>query len=61
MGGFGGCFCTNVSNIMSKCHCYTLMEVLPEVFIDEDSNFDPEVADSFSTSREQVCETSWPD
>ena len=36
---------------------YTLREVLAEAFVDEDDNFDPDVRDSLSNSREQVCET----
>ena len=42
---------------MSKRWCYTLREVLAEVFVDEGSDFDPDVADSLSISREQVCTT----
>ena len=30
-----------------------------EAFIDEYSNFDPNIADSFSNSSEQVSETGW--
>ena len=33
---------------MSKRRRYTLREVLAEVFVDENSNFDPDVADSLS-------------
>ena len=33
---------------MSKCQCYTLREVLAEVFVDEDGDFDPDVASSLS-------------
>ena len=39
---------TNFSSIMSKCQCYTLREVLAEVFVDEDGDFDPDVASSLS-------------
>ena len=46
---------------MSKCRRYTLMEILAEVSVDEDSDFDLVVADSLSYSREQVCEASRQD
>ena len=46
---------------MSKRQCYTLREILAEVFVDEDSDFDLDVADSLSYSSEQVCEASRQD
>ena len=46
---------------MSKHRCYTLREVLAEVFVDEKSDFDPDIADSLSYSSEQVCETGQQD
>ena len=42
---------------MSKRRRYTLREVLAEVFVDENSDFDPDVAASLSYSSEQVCKT----
>ena len=36
--------------IMSKCWYYKFMEVLDEMFIDECSDFDPDIADSLSDS-----------
>ena len=44
---------------MSKQQCYTLREVLAELFVDDNSNFYLDVADSSSYSNEQVCETGW--
>ena len=44
---------------MSKHRCYTLREVLADTFVDEDSDFEPDAADSLSNSNEQGCETSW--
>ena len=46
---------------MSKRRRYTLREVLAEVFVDENSDFDPDVAASLSYSSEQVCEASRQD
>ena len=46
---------------MSKHQSYTLREVSAEVFVDKDSDFDPDVADSLSNSREQVSKTSQQD
>ena len=46
---------------MSKCRRYTLTEILAEVSVDEDSDFDLVVADSLSYSSEQVCEASQQD
>ena len=42
---------------MSKRQCYKCKVVLDEVFVDEDINFDPDIADSLSNSSEQVSET----
>ena len=33
--------------------------VLAELFVDDNSNLDLDVADSLSYSNEQVCETGW--
>ena len=52
---------SNFHNIMSKRQCYTLREVLAEVFVDEDNDFDPDIADSLSYSSKQVCKTSQQD
>ena len=41
---------------MSKYPC-TIREVLAELFVDKNSDFDPDVAESLSCSCEQVCET----
>ena len=41
---------------MSKCQCYTLREILAEVFVNEDNDFDPNLH-----SSEQVCETGQQD
>ena len=46
---------------MSKRWNYTLREVSAEVFVDKDSDFDPDVADSLPNSREQVCKTNQQD
>ena len=46
---------------MSKCPCYTLREVSAEVFVDENSEFDPDVADSSSYSSKQVHKTGRKD
>ena len=37
---------TNFCNIMSKYHCYTLRDILAEMFVDKNSDFDLDVADS---------------
>ena len=36
-------------------------EVLDQVFVDENNDFDPDVADSLSYSSEQVCKTGRQD
>ena len=36
---------------MSKCGCYTFKHVLDHIFVDEDSHFDPDIADSSSVKR----------
>ena len=46
---------------MSKRQCYTLGEVLAEVCVDKNCDFDPDVADSLSYTSEQVCEASRQD
>ena len=46
---------------MSKRRRYTLMEVLEDVFVDENSDSDPDVADSLSYSSQQVRETGRQD
>ena len=45
--------------IMNKCQ--KLKVVLDEVFIDEFSNFDPDIADSLSNLSKQVSKTSQQD
>ena len=45
--------------IMNKCQ--KLKVVLDEVFIDEFSNFDPDIADSLSNSIKRVSKTSRQD
>ena len=42
---------------MSKLRCYTLSEVLADMFVDEDSDLEPDAADSLSNSNEHGCET----
>ena len=54
-------YCINFHNIMSKHQCYTLREVSAEVFVDEDNDFDLDIADSLSYSSEQVCKTGQQD
>ena len=46
---------------MSERQCYTLKEVLAEVFLDDNSDFDLDVADSLSYKSEQVCEPGQQD
>ena len=46
---------------MSKYRHYTLREVLAEVFVDEDNDFNPNAGDSLSNSREQVRKTGLQD
>ena len=46
---------------MSKRWCYTLGEVLAEVCVDKNCDFDPNVADSLLYWSEQVCEASQQD
>ena len=38
-----------------------LREILAEVFVDENNDFHPAVADSLSYSNEQMCETGQQD
>ena len=46
---------------MSERQCYTPKEVLTEVFVDKNSDFDLDVADSLSYLIEQVCEAGQQD
>ena len=52
---FGGNFLTSWSSI------YKFTEVFDEVFVDEYSHFDPDIADSLSNSSKQLGETSHQD
>ena len=45
---------------MSKYPC-TIREVLAELFVDKNSDFDLDVADSLLYSSKQVCETGQQD
>ena len=42
---------------MSKRRRYKFKEVLGEVFVDDYSNFDPDIVDTLSNSSEQVTKT----
>ena len=46
---------------MNKHQRYTHSEVLAQVFVDENNDFDTDVADSLSYSSEQVCKTGRQD
>ena len=46
---------------MSKCCCYTLRNILAEMFVDKNSDFDLDVADYLLYSSKHMCETSWQD
>ena len=67
MSDFQSKFCqissyfVNFFDIMSKRRCYKFEKVSDKVFIDEDSDFDPDTADALSNSSAQVSETSRQD
>ena len=54
------CILTDFCNIVIKCRRYTI-KVSGEVFVDKNSDLDPDVAGPLSYSSEQVCKTGRQD